>query len=143
MTRTLSLTQRRLATVLQLVSYPILFFTMRSIGLSSSLATMVGLLPFFALSVYLYRGTQLWQYGNAPDEQLDERQVLVRNQAYRLAYSFVSAVVLILLVYLMLASDFHWPVLNGYDQISPFFWGVWIVVLVLPSAILAWTESDV
>jgi hypothetical protein len=112
-------------------------------GLSSSLATLLGLVPFVALSVYLYRGTQLWQYGNAPDEQLDERQVLVRNRAYRLAYSVVSLTVLILLVYLMLASDFHWPVLSGYDQISPFFWGVWTIVLVLPSAILAWTESDV
>ncbi|WP_375444244.1 hypothetical protein [uncultured Fibrella sp.] len=143
MTRTLSLSQRRLATVLQMVSYPILFFTMRWMGLASSLATIVGLLPFVGLSVYLYRGTQLWQFGNAPDEQLDERQVLVRNRAYQLAYAIVSAVIVSLLVYLMLAADFHWPVLSGYDQLNPFFWGVWIVVLVLPSAILAWTESEI
>lgn len=143
MTRTLSLVQRRLATVFQLTSYPLLFLTTHWMGLSSSMATIIGLSAFAVLSAYLYRGTQLWQFGNAPDEQLDERQVLVRNRAYRFAYSIVSAAVLTLLVYLMLAADFRWPMLNGYDQLSPFFWSIMTVLLVLPSAILAWTESDV
>ena len=143
MTRFIPLLHRRVAAVLQLASYPLLFLGLTLTGLNPNTATLLALAGVVAVSVYLYYNTDLWQFGNAPDTQLDERQVQARNQAYRLAYMSVSALVVLLLLYLAIAADFGWPVLSGYDQLHPFFWTVWILVMSFPSAILAWTEVEV
>jgi hypothetical protein len=143
MTRTIPRAQRRVAVVLQLVSYPLVYLASIQLGLMPSLSTLLGLFVFAGLSVYLYHNTGLWQFGNAPDEQLDERQVQTRNQAYRFAYMGVSAVVILLFLYLILANDFWLSMPRSYDQVSPLFFTVFTFVLVLPSAILAWTESEV
>lgn len=143
MTRTIPLARRRVAVIGQLLSYPLAFLFTRLLNIWPGIDTLLALSVFVGVSVYLYYNTGLWQFGNAPDDQLDERQVQTRNQAYRLAYIGVSAVIVLMLIYLMLAADFHWPVPSGYYQLSPVFWTVWTVVMVLPSSILAWTESDV
>ena len=143
MTRTISLARRRIAVIGQLLSYPLIFLTATGLGIIPSLATLLGLLVFAAISAYLYRNTGLWQFGNAPDEQLDERQVQTRNQAYRFAYMGISALVILIFLYLILADDLRLRVPRSYDQISPIFNTVFTFIMVLPSAILAWTESDV
>ena len=81
--------------------------------------------------------TGLWQFGSAPDDQLDERQVQARNQAYRLAYIGVSALIILLITGLLLADRLNWPLIVSYGQLSPVFWTIWTLVMVLPSAILA------
>ena len=143
MTRTIPRAQRRVAVVMQLVSYPLVFLVATLLGIWPSFSTLLGLLVFAGLSAYLYYNTGLWQFGNAPDEQLDERQVQTRNQAYRLAYIGVSALIILLIVSLLMADHYGLNLPRGYDQISPVFWTIWTFVMVLPSAILAWTESDV
>ena len=143
MTRTIPRAQRRVAVVMQLVSYPLVFLVTTLLGIWPSFSTLLGLLVFAGLSAYLYYNTGLWQFGNAPDDQLDERQVQTRNQAYRFAYIGVSSVVILLFLYLVLAEDFRLNIPHGYDQISAVFNTVFTFIMVLPSAILAWTESDV
>ncbi|GAB3643189.1 hypothetical protein [Spirosoma arcticum] len=143
MIRTIPRAQRRIAVVLQLISYPLLFSIASLLGIWPSVSTLLALIGLAGISAYLYHNTGLWQFGNAPDDQLDERQVQTRNQAYRLAYIGVSGLVVLLLIYLALANDLRLLVPRGFDQVTPFFWTIWTFVMVLPSAILAWTESDV
>ena len=143
MTRTISLPHRRVATMVQLAIYPLTFGITHWAGLSSSLSTLLAIAAFVCVSIYLYRGTRLWQVGNAPDEQLDERQVQVRDRAYRIAYMVVSTLIILSLIYLMLTADFNWAMPVGYNQLNPFFWGAWTIIVVLPSAILAWTEAEI
>ena len=139
MTRTIPLLQRRIAVSLQLSCYPILFILCRYLGLSVSIASLLGLAAGIGMIIYLYRGTGFWQLGNAPDERLDERQLQVRNRVYRLAYIGVATLVLAILI----AAIFGIPLPQGYDNLQPFYWTISTVVLTLPSAILAWTEPDI
>ncbi|GAB3561792.1 hypothetical protein GCM10027578_03100 [Spirosoma luteolum] len=143
MTRTLSLARRRVAVLIQLGSCPLLYVLTQTAGLPAQLAGALGLLLIMASSAYLYYKTGLWQFGNAPDEQVDERQVQVRNQAYRYAYMGLSLVVLLLAGYGLMALDLHWPLPSLAGSYDLVFWGTWVVVLGLPSALLAWTEPDV
>lgn len=143
MTRTIPLLRRRIAVIVQLVSYPFIILLTRLLHIWPGVDTLLALLAFAGVSVYLYYNTGLWQFGNAPDDQLDERQVQARNQAYRLAYIGVSALIILLITGLLLADHIHQPLTVNYDQLSPVFWTIWTLVMVLPSAILAWTESDI
>lgn len=143
MIRTISLARRRLAVVLQFGCYPLIFLLRQAVGLPTGLAAGVALIGFIVVSVYLYYRTGLWHFGNAPDEQVDERQIQIRNQAYRFAYIGLSTVVLLVIIFITLASDFQWSVPTTYEQLGPLFWVAWTFVMTLPSSILAWTEPDV
>lgn len=138
MTRTIPLLQRRIAVAVQLLCYPVLFIASRWLGLSVSAASLVGLAAVIGMITYLYRGTGFWQLGNAPDDHLDERQLQVRNRIYRLAYIGVAMLVLAVLI----AAIFGYPLPQGYDNVQPFYWTIATIVLTLPSALLAWTEPD-
>ena len=143
MTRIIALPQRRVAVVLQLVSFPLVFLVLNMAGISSSLASLLALIVLLMISTYLYYQTGLWQFGNAPAEQLDERQQLIRNQAYRSAYMVISVILVFIFFYsAYLVDAFGLPMPHGYDEVSPFFWSLFTVVIVLPFAILAWTETD-
>ena len=143
MTRTIPLLRRRIAVIAQLISYPFIFLLTRLLHVRPGADTLLALLVLVGVSFYLYYNTGLWQFGNAPDNQLDERQVQTRNQAYRLAYIGVSVLIISIITGLLLADHLHRPLTVNYDQLSPVFWTIWTLVMVLPSAILAWTESDV
>ncbi|MBO0933798.1 hypothetical protein [Fibrella aquatilis] len=138
MTRSIPLRLRRVAVAVQLLCYPIVFIVGRWLELSVSLSSLLGLVAVIGMIVYLYRGTGFWQLGNAPDNQLDERQLQVRNRVYRLAYIGVATLVLALL----LVAIFGFPLPQGFDDVQPFYWTIATIVLTLPSAILAWTEPD-
>ena len=43
----------------------------------------------------------------------------------------------------MPATDWHWPLPTDSSQVNPLFWSFWLLVVTLPSAILAWTEPEV
>ena len=143
MTRTIPRAQRRVAVVLQMISYPLIILLANLLGIWPSMSALLALIGLAGISAYLYYNTGLWQFGNAPDEQLDERQVQARNQAYRFAYIGVSGLVVLFMLYLLLADNFGLRIPHTFDQITPFFWTIWTFVMALPSAVLAWTESDI
>jgi hypothetical protein len=81
---------------------------------------------------------------HASDRHLDERQQLVRNRAYTLAYQIVGGLFLILTLLTLIALN------NGTDwlprslnEFNAVFWGLWLLTTTLPTAVLAWTEPDI
>jgi hypothetical protein len=76
------------------------------------------------------------------DRHLDERQRLVRDRAYRVAYYGISAALLLLSLVVLYAAgdDVSWSTLR---QLAPFLPWFAFVVGSLPTAIVAWSEPDV
>lgn len=146
MKRSLSLTNRRTAVLINLLSYPVMVWLialapfsqpMNGIGIGLS----IGL--FAATMLYLFYKTDLWIFANAPDDQLDERQNVVRNYAYRYAYILMSTLIMLLLVYLMLVVDTGGWRPNLPMPFTTFFWIISSLILSLPSIILAWMEPEI
>lgn len=145
MKRILTLPQRRLAVVAQLVSYPLILGAYQVsflAPLTRGLLSLAAILLWLGAIGYLFYNTDIWQFGNAPDENLDERQNSVRNYAYRNAYITLSAVIIVALLYTMLAIDFNWWLPSGSGQVTALFFSFLFIMLILPSAIIAWTEPE-
>jgi len=96
------------------------------------LAGMVASVLLF-LSTYSFRA-------NAPDTQIDEREVLERNHAYFRAYQ--TLVFVLLLAYIVtevLEKVFSWIPTRGI--VANFLTLLIFAALTLPAAILAWWDA--
>ena len=142
----LSLTTRRALIVTLYADYLLLMlflsdfishFWLRQIGLFISAGWLI------VSFILLFISSSLWKLGNAPDEQVDERQVTIRNQAYRYAYMLVSTFIVVVLIYMSVATDKGYWVPNSYTEYNAIFWGVFLLTITLPSSILGWTEEEV
>lgn len=74
------------------------------------------------------------------DHALDERQLALRNAAYLGAYRVVAALCVLGALYLAAAADAGLPLPESLAARIAAAWGVCILCLTLPSAILAWNE---
>jgi len=106
-------------------------------------ALTVGLLALAVIGgaggLYAYRHAM----AQAPDSQLDERQVAVRDRAYLSAYRAFSGLVLVTLFVAGILPDIlDRPLAITFDTLLPVFWGALLYAFVLPSAIVAWQERD-
>ncbi|WKW11560.1 hypothetical protein Strain138_000815 [Pseudogemmatithrix spongiicola] len=110
---------------------------------------------FFALTHLAMTILILWQFaiervgrvgkaiGDDIDSRLDERQLALRNAAYLDAYRIASGIVLLGVIWIALGIDLKlWWVPSTYDEWNIIFSGLFIYLLTLPSAILAWREPD-
>jgi hypothetical protein len=77
---------------------------------------------------------------NVRDSALDERQRARRNEALVRAYPVIGMFTAVSLLYMM-AGD-AWPALRNDTVIEALFWGIFLLAISLPSAIIAWTEPD-
>ena len=75
--------------------------------------------------------------GEQPDK-LDEYELKLRARAMWGAYTGLSVLLLIGIIYLAIASDAGWWLPTTYDHFSGLFWGVFLYTSLLPSAVLAW-----
>jgi hypothetical protein len=92
-----------------------------------------------ALALYQFRRAM----AQAPDTQLDERQVRVRDRAYLDAYRvYATVVMLVLLIGAILADGLDQPVALTFDLVQPLIWGAILYGMILPSAVVAWQEPD-
>lgn len=146
MKRSLSLVNRRVAILVNLFSYPVIIWLIALAPFGQPLTGIcIGLsIALFATTmIYLFYKTDLWLFANAPDDQLDERQNVVRNYAYRYAYILICTLLMLLSVYLMLVVDTGgWrPGLSM--PFTYFFWLIAALILSLPSIVLAWMEPEI
>lgn len=81
-----------------------------------------------------------WRLGQAPDAELDERELSMRLRAYYLAYVIFNATVFLFLVGASLLMDIAKVSSVNYVQISAALWGVFLYGWTLPSAVIAWID---
>lgn len=95
----------------------------------------------FATAALLFGAhRQYWQWGNAPERELDERQVTVRNRAYVTAYAAFVTLTFLALMYGAVAIDKAWWLPTTWGEASAVVWGALLLGTTLPAAILAWTD---
>jgi hypothetical protein len=75
------------------------------------------------------------------DDELDERLVQIRNQAYRWAYQFVVPLALAGWLFSWVALQLQ-PGAPGQTNAMLIYTGVAMLATTLPAAILAWREPD-
>jgi hypothetical protein len=140
-------TQRRRAVLLAYGGTFVLTVT-RLMAAELGLALFIALIALsLAASGYglykLFHKTELWKLGNSPDQDLDERQIRVRDVAYRFAYSLTATFTFLGLFYVSVALDKDLWLPRTYDEASTLMWAAFILLLTLPSAVLAWTEAEI
>ncbi|MBL8156629.1 MAG: hypothetical protein JNM70_20800 [Anaerolineae bacterium] len=103
------------------------------------------MLPAFAIlavatAMFAYRLMRgdLWRIAHEEDRKLDEREIVLRNRAYRSAYITLSSVALLALVYWQIASDAGLWLPQGEAVQTILIAGAFLFSLTLPSAVLAW-----
>lgn len=85
--------------------------------------------------------TPYWNWGHAPDNCLDERELAIRNRCYRVSYSTYTAITLLPVIYASIAVDHPRLWLpHTYDEVSRIVWGLILASVTLPSALLAWND---
>lgn len=74
---------------------------------------------------------------------LDERQRNFRNAMYVRAYQILGVVLLGIGLYGYIASDSKtWWLPQSSLELQGVFWGLWLFVMTLPAALIAWLEPD-
>lgn len=135
--------------------YVLLFYTGSGIALGTQfvkdglpsglyLGTLISMTVLAMITAFLlFRIPNLWNIGNAPDQQLDERQVRIRNHAYRLAYSGLGTLILFTFFYGSIAIDKGFWLPATYGEASALMWIYLILALTLPTTVLAWMEREI
>ncbi len=113
-----------------------------NLGLPFFLLTIPGALVMLGALAKLYTSAP-HRMANETDDRLDERQRLVRNEAFRASYILLAALCVVGVVYGGIAWDNDWLWLpDTRTAVQAVVWGVFLLVMTLPTAVLAWTEPD-
>ncbi|NWH08727.1 MAG: hypothetical protein HXY22_08820 [Alphaproteobacteria bacterium] len=138
--------KRRLTAIVVYAAYPALAAALLTGGaywpdaesftaLACALAAAMGVAAFMRMQ-------RSWMLGNAPDRQLDEREIQLRLRAYYWSYVTFVTLVFVGLVVTSFVIDLTAPLPFTYAQLSVAVWGVFLVGLTLPTALIAWVEDD-
>lgn len=98
---------------------------------------LVSLVAYAALA-----GTRLTRLTGEERGKLDEYERNLRAGALETSYQLFSALALLFVIYLAIASDNGWWIPNGYEQWNGLFWGVFLWASVLPTAVLAFRLGE-
>lgn len=79
---------------------------------------------------------------NLPDRDLDERLRLLRDHAYRTAFRALSGMLILGGFYQITAYSFGWRPLQSMNAPQAAMWGTFVAITTLPTAVVAWDESD-
>lgn len=107
--------------------------------LPSIQALIAGIMAWFGVWILSRMGAH-WRLGQAPDAELDEREIAMRLRAYYLAYVIFNSAVFLSLVGLSAFMDIAKVNAVTYVQISTVLWGVFLYGWTLPSAVIAWID---
>lgn len=106
-------------------------------------AMIVGGLAIVTLVAWLFLYRFRASLAQASDDRLDERQVQVRDRAYLDSYRILAGLVVAGLLLLgILPQIAGHPVALSFDVVLPFLLGAILYALLIPSAVVAWTEPE-
>jgi hypothetical protein len=97
---------------------------------------------FAVLLGYLFLRISVRGIADAPDELLDERQIMIRNTSFRYAYYVLGYLVVALLLLTIYGPDIKMFQPEGNDG-SYLIISMLFLCSSLPSMILAWRERDI
>ena len=114
--------------------------------LTALLENSVGVFVSAAITVFLLWGyfairTSVRHVADTPDELLDERQIAVRDRSYLNAYRIISSIFVVASLGISLALDMGAHLKNSinWTDSTPLV-SICLLVAVLPSLVLAWTD---
>lgn len=142
---------KRLATTIALAAYPagaLLMVLSPETGSPAAVWGDIAGLVLIVVSLFAFAtfaASRLQRIAGEEKGKLDEFEMELRHKARAFAYNVFTALVLLGVVYLGIASDMNasgravlW-VPQGYDHWNGVFWGVLLYAFVLPTAWLSWT----
>jgi hypothetical protein len=145
--RELGLTSRRMLVVLVYGAYVAVALTVASgtfdAAVMPSIQSLIAGITAWLGAWMLSRMSRHWRWGQAPDDQLDEREVATRLRAYHLAYMIMTSTVFLSLIALSFWADLRELSSFSYAQVNAVLWGVFLIGWTLPSAILAWIDRGI
>ena len=110
---------------------------------SAGLFLLVSIFAIIMLSGIVVLVTSwVWSAANAPDPELDERQLRVRDRAYLHSYQAFAGLITAAGCYAGVAWDQGWWLPNTWNQVQAVVWGVLVLALTLPASVVAWTARD-
>lgn len=89
------------------------------------------------IAVAMLVGSRVSRLTGEERARLDEYELTLRAGALENAYQAFSALALLSVIYLAIASDNGLWTPNGYEQWNGVFWGIFLYASVLPTAVLA------
>ena len=124
---------------LALVAY-IFLFVGKQLMLPSIPSALFAVAAWIGIGIFASQ-TNAWGLANSPVEDLDEREAKVRSGAYWSAYIGLFVVVFLSLIGLTFGSE--WLRVTTWDvsDVSALVWGVFLLGLTLPSAVLMWSGA--
>jgi len=136
--RSIGRTAIRLLTLVPLVAYPAGALTAAWGDDRGSAILGYGLVLAALACVTVLMGTSIQRIvGEVPD-RLDEYELTLRSRAMSAAYTCLSALVLVGIIYFAIGSDKGLWVPDDFDELNGLFWGAFLYATLLPSAFLAW-----
>ncbi len=88
--------------------------------------------------------TSVYNIAVGNDKNFDERQHIIRDRSYRYAYRVVGALFLLFVFYVSQhSSGANFPLPSDQIQSSLIVTCAMLVVVTLPTSIIAWTEREV
>jgi len=146
-TRSLSRTARRLSVIALFAGLGAGAGLMVAGNITGSLALTLAAVPAYLLAAIaiglLFTRTRYWRWGNAPDADLDEFELQLRNRAYVHAYATIATLTFLGWVYWDFATDLGlWlpPSEGGIGAVL--MWSYFLFILKLPAALVAWADTD-
>jgi len=141
----LSRTRRRSAVLATYLGYIAMVgvWSIASFYQAVGLFIVVSLLAVITLSGFgLLVTSWVWSAANASEADLDERQQRVRDRAYLYSYQAFAGIVTGAGFYTAVAWDNGWWLPSTWNQVQAVMWGILLLALTLPAAVVAWTEPD-
>jgi hypothetical protein len=140
--------ERRMAVVIAIGGYAasvITVWLLERFNASSwwlALPIAVEVITLIAIFRICYNDADSWHVANARDDQLDERQLRVRNRATVWSYRIVAAGAGLAAIYGVTAHEQGYWFPTGSGQLQAIMWAVLLGTLILPAGFVAWTEPD-
>ena len=136
--RDLSVKAMRLLSAAALATYPTGALTLAWAEGPAAKIAGFGLIIVSLVCVAGIMGSSLQRIVGEQPQRLDEYELKLRARAMSGAYTGLSVLALMTVIYCAIASDAGLWVPDSYDDFNGLFWGAFLYSSVLPSAFLAW-----
>lgn len=136
--RPISLATIRLANSVAFASYPAGALTLAWTDSLAGSAAGFGLILLSLIAVVVVTGSSLQRIVGEKPGLLDEYELKLRARAMGSAYTALSVLALLLVIYAAIASDKGFWLPSSYDEYNGLFWGAFLYTSLLPGAFLAW-----